>query len=186
MPNGGHDTSHSRSAASPRAASSRSSRSGPLPTRHASRRSCKAAPSRSSTPGAICKIIDRCRLSGSYAWKKTTLSTDTTDIQDEDDLYAKLPLGAAALSGQLKTSGSLHVQTTVSGQLQLVGKAAEDATSGAECSRATHLVTALSIGAFKLVAGGAAKVSGGAEYGGMSAAARARRRDRCCAPRATR
>lgn len=34
------------------------------------------------------------------------LSTDTADIQDEDDLYAKLPLGAASLSGQLTTSGS--------------------------------------------------------------------------------
>jgi hypothetical protein len=115
--------------------------------------------------GCDLKIVDRCRLSGSYAWKKTTLSTDTTDIEDEDDLYAKLPLGAASLSGQLKTSGSLHVQTTVSGQLQLVGKATEDATHGAECARATHLVTALSVGAFKLVAGGKAKVSAGVEVG---------------------
>lgn len=115
--------------------------------------------------GCDMRIVDRCKLSGTYAWKKTTLSTDTTDIKDEDDLYAKLPLGAASLSGQLKTSGSLHVQTTVSGQLQLVGKAAEDATSGAECSQATHLVTALSVGAFKLVAGGEAKGSAGAELG---------------------
>jgi hypothetical protein len=115
--------------------------------------------------GCDLRIVDRCRLSGAYAWKKTTLSTDTTDIQDEDDLYAKLPLGAASLSGQLRTSGTLHVQTTVSGQLQLVGKAAEDETSGAECARATHLVTALSIGAFRLVAGGEAKGSAGAEMG---------------------
>lgn len=115
--------------------------------------------------GCDLKIVDRCRLSGSYAWRKTTLSVDTTDIQDEDDLYAKLPLGAASLSGQLKTSGSLHVQTTVAGQLQLVGKAADDATSGAECARATHLVTALSVGAFRLVAGGSAKARGGVEVG---------------------
>lgn len=115
--------------------------------------------------GCDLRIIDRCKLSGSYAWKKTTLSTDTTDIRDEDDLYAKLPLGAASLSGQLKTSGSLHVQTTVSGQLELVGKAADDATSGAECSRATHLVTALSVGAFKLVAGGEVSGKAGAELG---------------------
>lgn len=168
MPNGGHDTSHLAKC------SVAASRDQPLVTEWPA--SYKARLEALLQGGAVAveysgcdlKIIDRCRLSGSYAWKKTTLSTDTTDIQDEDDLYAKLPLGAAALSGQLKTSGSLHVQTTVSGQLQLVGKAADDATSGAECSRATHLVTALSIGAFKLVAGGAAKVSGGAEYGGMS------------------
>lgn len=115
--------------------------------------------------GCDLKIVDRCKLSGSYAWRKTTLSTDTTDINDEDELYAKLPLGAASLSGQLKTSGALHVQTTVSGQLQLVGKAADDDTHGAECARATHLVNALSIGTFKLVAGGSVKASGGAEMG---------------------
>jgi hypothetical protein len=169
MPNGGHDTSHLAKC------SVAASREQPLVTEWPA--SYKARLEALLQGGAVAveysgcdlKIIDRCRLSGSYAWKKTTLSTDTTDIQDEDDLYAKLPLGAASLSGQLKTSGSLHEQTTVSGQLQLVGKAADDATSGAECARATHLVTALSIGAFKLVAGGAAKVSGGAEYAGVSA-----------------
>lgn len=109
--------------------------------------------------GCDLRIVDTCKIPGSYAWKRTTLSTDMTDIHDDDDLYAKLPLGAATLSGQLKTSGSLHVQTTVSGQMQLVGTVGE-ATSGAECARATHLVTALSVGAFKLVAGGEA--SGGA------------------------
>jgi len=109
--------------------------------------------------GCDLRIVDTCKIPGSYAWKKTTTSTETTDIRDEDELYAKLPLGAIALSGQLRTSGSLHVQTTVSGQMQLVGTVG-DATSGAECAEATHLVTALSIGAFKLMAGG--EVSGGA------------------------
>jgi hypothetical protein len=115
--------------------------------------------------GCDLRIIDTCKVAGTYAWKRTTLSTDTTDIQDEDDLYAKLPLGAASLSGQLKTSGSLHVQTTVAGQMQLVGSATTDATVGAECARATHLVVALSVGAFKLVAGGEASAGGGAEMG---------------------
>lgn len=167
MPNGGHDTSHLAKC------SVAASREQPLVTEWPA--PYKARLEALLQGGAVAveysgcdlKIVDRCRLSGSYAWKKTTLSTDTTDIQDEDDLYAKLPLGAATLSGQLRTAGSLHVQTTVSGQLHLVGKATEDATHGAECARATHLVTALSIGAFKLVAGGQAKVSGGAQVGNV-------------------
>jgi hypothetical protein len=117
--------------------------------------------------GCDLRILDRCRIPGAYTWKRTTLSVDTTEIADEDDLYAKLPLGAATLSGALKTNGTLYVQTTVSGQLQLVGKAAEDATSGAECARATHLVTALSIGAFKLMAGGSVEGRAGAEVGAV-------------------
>jgi hypothetical protein len=98
--------------------------------------------------GCELKLVDRCKLSGTYAWRRTTLSTDATEIRDEDDLYAKLPLGAVSLAGDLRSRGRLYVQTTVAGQLQLVGKAADDFTSGAECSRATHLVTALSVGAF--------------------------------------
>ena len=117
--------------------------------------------------GCELRIVDTCRIPGAYTWKKTTFSTDTTDIHDEDDLYAKLPLGALALSGQLKTSGSLHVQTSVSGQMQLVSRPGDDATRGAECQKATHLVTALSIGAFKLVAGGAASATVGAESGAV-------------------
>ncbi len=121
--------------------------------------------------GCDLRIIDSCRITGTYQWKKTTLSADTTEINDEDELYAKLPIGAASLSGQLHTSGSLSVQTTVSGHMRLVGGYSADATNGAECAQATHIVTGLSIGAFKLVAGGKASgqagvVAGSAGVGG--------------------
>jgi hypothetical protein len=119
--------------------------------------------------GCELKIVDRCKLPGSYAWTRTTLSTDATQIRDEDELYAKLPLGAFSLAGELKTRGQLEVQTTVVGQLRLVGKAADDITSGAECGRATHLVTALSIGAFKLAAGGEVSADAHAGVGSMGA-----------------
>lgn len=165
MPNGGHDTAQLARC------SVAASHEQPLVTEWPA--SYKARLEAMLQAGAVAveysgcelKIVDRCKLAGQYAWRKTTLSTDTTDIADEDELYTKLPLGAVSLTGQLKTSGSLHVQTTVSGQLQLVGKAADDATHGAECARATHLVSALSVGAFKLVAGGAIDARGGAEVG---------------------
>ena len=117
-----------------------------------------------------CKLVvlDRCSDGvvsgklGSYGTPQFTTGTvQGFEIKNEGELYAKLPLGALSLAGELKTRGSLEVETTVVGQLQLVGKAADDATSGAECGRATHLVTALSVGAFRLVAGG--EVSAGAK-----------------------
>jgi hypothetical protein len=119
--------------------------------------------------GCDLRIIDSCRIAGSYQWKKTTLSSDTTEINDEDELYAKLPIGAASLSGQLHTSGTLSVQTTVSGHMRLVGGFSADSTNGAECAQATHIVTGLSIGAFKLMAGG--KASGQASFVAGSAGA---------------
>jgi hypothetical protein len=100
-----------------------------------------------------------------YAYRRTTTSTDTVDIRNADELYAKLPLGAFSLEGELQRSGRLAVQTTVSGQLNLSGFDASGV--GAGCERATHVVRALSVGAFKLHSGGAANVGGKAAVAGI-------------------
>ena len=81
-------------------------------------------------------------------------STDSLEINDADELYAKLPLGAPSLEGELKRSGKLAVQTVVSGQLRLEGAATGDIPKEGPCAQATHIVSALSLGAFALKAGG--------------------------------
>ena len=58
-------------------------------------------------------------MRGSYRWQRTTPATDTLEIDSEDELYARLPLGAASLEAELKRAGKLSVQTTVAGQLRL-------------------------------------------------------------------
>ena len=79
---------------------------------------------------------------------------DSLSINDADDLYAKLPLGAASLEGELKRTGKLLVKTVVAGQLRLEGAGVGDVPADGACAQATHLVTALSVGAFSLTAGG--------------------------------
>ena len=49
------------------------------------------------------------------AGQRTTPATDSLEINDADELYAKLPLGAASLEGELKRSGKLSVKTMVAG-----------------------------------------------------------------------
>jgi hypothetical protein len=93
---------------------------------------------------------------------RTTPSTDSLSIDDADDLYAKLPLGAASLEGELKRTGKLQVKTVVSGQLRLTGATVADVPGDGPCAQATHLVTALSVGAFALTAGGERKGNIGA------------------------
>jgi hypothetical protein len=119
--------------------------------------------------GCELRIVDECRVAGSYEWKRTTLSKDTTDIHDDDDLYAKLPLGAASLEGDLKRSGSLEVVTTVSGELDLVGAAPEEVLASPACSAATHIVRAISVGAFELKAQGSAGVKASLGIGSAGA-----------------
>lgn len=119
-----------------------------------------------SYSGCEMKLLPQCRVRGAYGWRRTTTTTDVVEIHDADELYAKLPLGAVSLEGELERSGRLAVQTTIAGQLELQGwdkHVAEDAT----CAGASHVVGALSVGAFKLRAGGSVKAKGGAGVVGV-------------------
>jgi len=106
--------------------------------------------------GCAMRVLPQCRVRGSYRWQRTTPATDVIDINDADELFTKLPLGAASLEGELKRSGKLSVTTTVAGQMKLEGAALAELTADPSCAGATHVVTALSVGAFSLNAGGTA------------------------------
>jgi hypothetical protein len=123
-----------------------------------------------SYSGCSLRMLPRCHAGGAYRWKRTTISTDVVEIHDADELFAKLPVGAASLEGELQRSGRLAVQTSVSGQFQLGGFDPVATPKGPECEGATHVLSALSVGAFKLRSGGAAKVGGKASFLGTASA----------------
>ncbi len=104
--------------------------------------------------GCSMRVLTQCRLGGSYAWQRTTPSSDVLEIDDEDQLYAKLPLGAVSLEGELKRSGKLTITTYVAGQMRLERAAPADVPAAGECARATHIVSALAVGAFSLSGSG--------------------------------
>lgn len=119
--------------------------------------------------GCSMKLLAGCRLPGRYSWRRTTISTDTIEINDADELFAKLPLGAASLEAELGRSGRLTVQTTVSGQLELDTFDAASVARDPACREATHVVGALSVGAFELRSG--ARVDGRAGVSGVGVGA---------------
>jgi hypothetical protein len=104
--------------------------------------------------GCSMRLLPDCHVRGGYRWMRTTPATDSLEINDTDDLYAKLPLGAASLEGELKRTGKLTVKTIVAGQLKLDGAGVGDVPADGACAQATHIMTALSIGAFSLSADG--------------------------------
>jgi hypothetical protein len=113
--------------------------------------------------GCDLRLLPECRLEGGYTWQRTTPSTDLIEIKNEAELYSKLPLGAVALSGELKRSGTLYVETTVAGHRRVEGMTATQVPSSGECERATHLVSGLSLGAFVLSGAGEAGAHASAE-----------------------
>jgi hypothetical protein len=120
--------------------------------------------------GCTLRMLPRCKVGGGYHWKRTTIATDTIEIHNADELYAKLPIGAASLEGELQRSGRLAVQTSVAGQFQLDGFDPMRIPKGSECEGATHVLGALSVGAFKLRSGGAAKLAAQGSFAGVASA----------------
>jgi hypothetical protein len=104
--------------------------------------------------GCAMRPLTGCTLRGTYRWQRTTLSSDGIEIRNQDELFTKLPLGALALEGELARTGRLAVRTMVSGQYMLEGSSAVDVPDYGECAQATHLLTSVSIGSFKLHSGG--------------------------------
>lgn len=122
--------------------------------------------------GCSMRPILSCNLRGSYRWQRTTLSSETIAIQNKDELFTKLPLGAFALEGELARAGLLQVRTMVGGQYVLDGSTAADVPDYGECAQATHLLTGISIGSFKLNAGGNLEASADVGVGGLGAGTR--------------
>lgn len=121
--------------------------------------------------GCEMHIIDACKPPADYDFYKTTLARDAIEINDADELYAKLPLGALGLEGELKRSGKLTVQTVIAGQVKLMSNSTikMDEVHGLPgCAEATHLVQAVSVGAFQLRSGDQTKVGGGVSAGAFS------------------
>jgi hypothetical protein len=122
--------------------------------------------------GCSMRVLTQCRLGGAYGWQATTPASDVVTISDEDELWAKLPLGAVSLEGALKASGTLSIATTVSGVHRLEGAAPGDVPADGECARATHLVGGIAVGAFALDGSGSAGGSAGASVASWGAGAK--------------
>lgn len=126
--------------------------------------------------GCEVEVLHRCKASSSrYGYRGTSKESDSVSIRNEDDLYANLPLGAASLSGKLQSSGSLNVSMAVVGRyISEGGDIATNDLQGEGCDRATHYISAVSVGAFTFFAGGSAEAGVGVDTRlGVGAGARA-------------
>ncbi len=128
--------------------------------------------------GCEMKVLGSCRVnSGRYQYTGTTVKHDRETIQNADDLFAKLPLGAARLEGTLQRSGRLTVGMTIVGRYRADRLTVSARELQGDCHGATHFVAALTTGAFEFAAGSDASVGAsasafGGETGANSTAAR--------------
>jgi hypothetical protein len=121
--------------------------------------------------GCEMKIVDGCKLPGNYAWHRTTPSSDVVEVTNADELFAKLPLGAFSLEGELERTGRLAVRTTVAGQLRAGEVDTRNLPRDGPCGEVTHFVSAISVGAFTLLSGGSIRVQASGSVTGIGVGA---------------
>lgn len=122
--------------------------------------------------GCEMEILKQCSFPGQYSYTALNKQRESIVVRDVDDLYAKLPLGAASLEGTLKSAGELNVAMVMVGRYEWNGTPKYGDLQGADCSKATHLVSALIVGAFDFYAGTDSETSGGLGVAGVGAGAR--------------
>jgi hypothetical protein len=121
--------------------------------------------------GCTLKVLSGCSAKGKYQFVDTTPTRDKVAIGSDTDLFARLPLGAASLKGELRAGSTLELDYVAVGQhlASAPGKLAGD------CEGATHYVRSMTVGAYSLDA--FASAAGAAEVGVGSAGAGVGRRE---------
>jgi hypothetical protein len=115
--------------------------------------------------GCEMRLLSRCRAPGAYVYVAGTPKMDSVVIRDADELYATLPAGAARLESRLQKSGQLNVAMTLIGRYESQKAEVNGAELAGDCGDATHVVSALTVGAFEFFAGADASVHAGAGLG---------------------
>ena len=116
--------------------------------------------------GCKLDVLDQCHVSTArrtgYAFVSTNPKHERHSFRTSDELYAQLPLSAAHLEGQLKSSGELQLDINMVGRYESpVSRVAANELEGDSCELATHFVQAVSVGAFRLSSSAEADESGG-------------------------
>jgi hypothetical protein len=121
--------------------------------------------------GCEMDVLERCSVNAKYNYVGGTRKQDEMDINDEDDLYANLPVGAARLEGKLQRSGKLTVKMDLVGRYESEKSTVRADELQGDCAGATHFIYGVTLGAFDFYAGGSADVGGGVGVGGVGAGA---------------
>ncbi|HYQ42567.1 MAG TPA: hypothetical protein VER11_11390 [Polyangiaceae bacterium] len=121
--------------------------------------------------GCQLEVLRACTVPAKFAYKYTAITPkdELVTMNSADQLYASIPVHAASFEGKLAQKGQLNAAMTIVGMYEAPNLApAVDQLVG-ECGRATHVVSALTVGAFEFFAGSA--LDAGANLNVLGAAA---------------
>ncbi len=121
--------------------------------------------------GCEMEVLTGCEVAGTYDFVPLSRKQERVSIHNADELYARLPVGAAALEGKLERSGQLVVDMTIVGRKQADRHVVRRSELSGRCDGATHVLTGLTVGAFSLYAGAEIEAGASVEVGHAGAGA---------------
>ena len=124
--------------------------------------------------GCELAVLSRCTVKSSsgYSYSPITRKQSRVTIKDADELYASMPFGAVKLESKLQTAGQLNVQMTIVGRYESTSHTIYRDELEGDCSEATHVIAALTVGSFTFSAGSDAEIGGGATMLGAGGGAK--------------
>jgi hypothetical protein len=122
--------------------------------------------------GCEMEVLGQCSVKGHYGYASFTPKRSNVKMRDADELYASIPAYAVKFEAALKKAGELNVTMMIVGRYEAdrSGVRAEDLEG--QCEGATHVVNALTVGAFDFFAGADASLGAGVAAGDAGAGAR--------------
>ncbi|HEY4158866.1 MAG TPA: hypothetical protein VGM29_12245, partial [Polyangiaceae bacterium] len=107
--------------------------------------------------GCQLEVLRGCTPPPAFAYKYTAITPkdELVTMSSADQLYASIPVHAASFEGKLAQKGQLNASMTIVGMYEAPSlPPATDQLQG-DCTRATHVISALAVGAFEFYAGNA-------------------------------
>jgi len=119
------------------------------------------------------ELLSNCVGAGNYEYTPYSANEHKT-AHNANELYAQLPIGAARLTGKLSGSRGLRTDYMLVGQYALPPETMprKGDLRGADCDRATHVVSSVYVGGFALVTGEARTLDDAATVFGAGAESR--------------
>ena len=114
--------------------------------------------------GCEMEVLPRCTVTTTkYEYAANNPQKTTERIGNANELWAQVPMGAARLEGKLSQYGELNVKIMMGGRWEAANpEVRKSDLHGADCARATHVITGMTVGAFTLFAGAPSDDSSGA------------------------
>lgn len=122
-----------------------------------------------SYDGYTLRLLTGCALPGEYRFTPTSRSIDGLEIANRDDLYAKLPLGAVSLKGELGVGKRISVKYVAVGARTASIMSYHRAGLPRHCSEATHFIKDMVVGAYRILVLSDAALSAGVDVQSIGA-----------------